>query len=209
MKEDIRGGIFESVLEYVRNNHEEDIDKAYDYFWEEEYPEDFLSGTTLDLSFINFEDWLVCDYVNEGNETLIDVFIKNTDPSEDTNNSLQAMRKSVISLYEVASAENGKRLIDLMQKVEISTHDSALTGLQKGDVFGARFIEIEDEYVMGRAVYPFNQSVKDMVLGHLEKQFNRYIKRKNMEGTVLQFLKEEAYLINQIWLSSLIIKRKQ
>ncbi len=72
MKHDIKGELFQSVVTFARTKQADLIDKAYEFFWEEEDPQDSFGGTALSLGFINFEDWLVCDYRTEDGNSLID-----------------------------------------------------------------------------------------------------------------------------------------
>lgn len=193
--------LFQSLLEFAREGFGEEIDRAYEYFWEEEYPEDFLSGTSLDLAFINFEDWLICDHKTAEGKTLIDIYIEGqgseTPLTDVTLRALQAMRESVISVYEVEDS----KLKDLISGDVISPNP--ISDLKAGDIFGARFFRLNGESVMARCVYPFTQKVKGAIFAYIEKQFNRYKKHKNPDGTMRDFLKEEAYNINTIWINSL------
>ena len=38
---------FHSLMEYIREHHKKEIDEAYDFFWEEEDPDELLGGTAL------------------------------------------------------------------------------------------------------------------------------------------------------------------
>jgi hypothetical protein len=203
LKEDIRSGIFQSVVDYARENHADEIDKAYEYFWEEESPEDFLSGTALSLAFVNFEDWLVCDWRDKDKGSLIDRYIKDKDPDTETRAILDAMKESVICLYEVDTPGEGVILRDMFLGEETITRDSILSTLKKGDIFAARFIEVDGDNVMGRGVYPFSQVMMESILQSLDKQYARYVKNKNPDGSKRQFLKEESYLLNMIWFHNL------
>ena len=78
---DIKTRLLQSIICFVRDNHAGDIDKAYAYFWDESEPDEFLSGTALELGFLNFEDWLLFDYrVNKDKQTFLDIYVnKNKD----------------------------------------------------------------------------------------------------------------------------------
>lgn len=199
MREDM-AEIFNSLIQYVRENHQEAIDKAYEFFWEEDLPEDFLGGTALDIAFINFEDWLLCDYENG---YFIDLYSDEKEPDARTLDTMRAMKESVISLYEVTSSDDGVLLKDLLLGGEARLLGQGMGELKKGDLFATRFIELDGERIMSRCVYPFARKAKDAVLGYLESQLKRYRKNKNPEGTMSQFLKEEAYIFNTIWVNSL------
>lgn len=198
-------GAYDAVLNFVREHQAEGIDEAYEFFWEEEYPEDFLSGIALDIAFVNFEDWLVCDYKYP--DTFIDAFSawkneKGEDVNGETQKIFEAMKSSYIGLYEVASSNDGLTLKDVLFGGEIKISGD-LGGLGSGDLFAARVIKINDANILGRCVYPFKQNMRDTVLGYVEKQFSRYKKHKP-DGSMKGFLKEEAYLFNVIWINSLM-----
>jgi hypothetical protein len=203
LKEDIRASIFQSVVDYARENHADEIDKAYEYFWEEENPDDFLSGTALSLAFVNFEDWLVCDWRDEGKGSLIDRYIKDKSPDTETRAILDTMKESVICLFEVDTQGEGVILKDPFLGEDTISRESILRTLKKGDIFAARFIDVDGDYIMGRGVYPFAQSLKESVLLSLDKQYTRYVKNKNPGGSKKLFLKDESYLFNMIWFHSL------
>lgn len=203
MKEDIRAGIFQSVVDYARENHAEEIDRAYEYFFEEDSPEDLLSGNALSLAFVNFEDWLVCDWRDGDSRPLIDRYINDKEPDAKTRAILETMRDSVICLYETASPGEEVTLKDMFLGEETRSRDTALGSLKEGDMFAARFIAVDGDYIMGRGVYPFTQGLKDSILQSIDKQFARYIKNKNPDGSKRRFLKDESYLFNMIWFSHL------
>ena len=61
-EESLKTDLVCSIIQFVRENHAETIDKAYKYFWDDQTPEEFMGGTALSLGFMNFEDWLIFDY---------------------------------------------------------------------------------------------------------------------------------------------------
>lgn len=202
-KKETLDALFQSILEFAREGFKDDIDRAYEYFWEEDYPEDFLAGTSLDLAFINFEDWLICDHKTAEGKTFIDLYIERSkSPLPDvTQKALQVMRGSVISIYEVQDSSPAPKLKDLIFGDEISP--CPVSGLKAGDIFGARFFLLNGEKVMARCVYPFTQKAKGAIFAYIDKQFSRYKKHKKPEGTMRDFLKDEAYTVNTIWINSL------
>lgn len=203
LKEDIRAGIFQSVIDYARSNHADEIDRAYEYFWEEDSPEEFIGGTALSLAFVNFEDWLVCDWRDKEKGSLIDRHIKDSNPESETKAILDTMKESVICLYEVDTPGEVVILKDIFLGKEIKTRDHILRTLKKGDMFAARFIDIDGDFIMGRGVYPFAQPLKESILQSVDKQYARYVKNKNPGGSKKLFLKDEAYLFNMIWFSNI------
>lgn len=201
----LREQVYGSVMEHMRLNHADMIDSAYEFFWEEEYPEDFLAGLALELAFVNFEDWLVCDYVIPDGRSVIDLYIAET--GNDETPELRALRESVLSLYEVKSIMGEKvEIEDYLLGESFAMEGLPMEGLRPGDLFAARFVRLGGELVMGPSIYPFPQGMKEAVLNSVNALFIRYKKNKNLSGSVRQFLKDEAYCFNMIWMSSLYKK---
>lgn len=207
-REDIRTRLFMAVIGYARENHTDEIDKAYEYFWEEEYPEDFLEGIALDIAFVNFEDWLICDWKTENRETLIDLYIKENKGLKDKElKVLKEMKDSVISLYEVKSTTPHITLKDLILDTELTLPEKKgakkAGGFLIGDVFATRFLKIGEGYSMSGCVYPYGEQMKDKVLNYFNKQFSRYIKNETPDGTKQDFLNRHSDVFNTIWVSEL------
>jgi hypothetical protein len=208
-EEDIKTEIARTIMERAREHHGETIDKAYEYFWDCHHPDEFLNGTALALGFVNFEDWFIFDYkANELGETFLDLYAKdNQCLSEEESSVISRMRDSVLSLYEVASVSKDKRVLlkDLLLGEEVSLRERSLTrGLKKGDLFAARILELDGRHVMSGSVYPYLQTQKKRVLGYVEKQYSRYKRNVNCEGTMRGYLKEYGDVFNLGWLQLIL-----
>ncbi len=201
--------MMQSVLTFVREHHKDDIEKAYAFFWDEDDPTDFLRGTALQLGFTNFEDWLVIDYkVTKNKETFLDIFRKCTDTLTDDDLSIiEKIKESVLSLYEVMSVSKDRkvRVRDLLLGEEHDLRDKILSkGLKQGDIFAARLLLIDGSQVMSGSVYPFSAGFKKKVLELLDKQFKRYRKNVDADGTMQTFLKNYGDLFNIIWVKCIV-----
>ena len=195
--------LFQSVIEHIRENHEQEINDAYDYFWEEDDPEEFLGGTTLAMGFHNFEDWMVCDYVDKPTgKTFIESYINAKSPSAEDKSALGAMQDSHISLFEIKSVGDTVTLTDICSESEITLADDRLKCLSPGDMFGARILELGDDRIMTNAIYPFGSKYKDAVMKHLEGMYKRYEKHYD-DPTMQKFLRQETYTINTVWVTCL------
>jgi len=204
MKHDIKGELFQSVINFARTKQADLIDKAYEFFWEEDDPQDSIGGTALSLAFINFEDWLVCDYRTEDGNSLIDLYLEaSKEMDADTRETLEAMRDSSLGLYEVLPSDGEVKLKNLLIEEEFAAKDESLKNLTAGDLFASRFLSLEGEHVMSRCVYPYSRGVKDRALGFVDKNFKRYKEHKNTEGTMQEFLKEESYIFNLLWVDNI------
>jgi hypothetical protein len=209
MGQDKRTELFQSVINFARVNHSDLIDKAYEDFWEEDDPEDFLGGTALSLGFINFEDWLICDYKTEDGKSVIDLFMDASKGLEEKDlRTLEAMKGSYISIYEVVSVVDKVTLKDLLLGEEFTTEQETLKSLNEGDIFATRFISEDGERFMSRCVYPYSNEAKDELLDNFGVILKRYLKNKNPEGRVRDFIKEESYVFNLLWLDNIFKSRR-
>lgn len=201
------------LINFIRDTYPDEIESAYEFFWEEEEPEDMLGGTALGIAFINFEDWMICDYRRtEGCTSFVDQYIEDKQPDERAASLLTALRDSSLSLYEVKSAdESSVTLTDLLLGGETGIPASSLPCQLKPETFfGGRVFEWEGRTMMGRGVYPFNRSSVDRVRVFFDKELHRYSKPKgkNPGGTMRQFLKEEGYFMNVAWLNCIFTRTK-
>jgi hypothetical protein len=212
-EESLKTDIICSIIQFVRENHSETIDKAYEYFWDGRTPDEIMAGTALSLGFLNFEDWLVFDYkANKDNETFIDIYMKNHPLKDKETALLNSIKNSVISLYEVSSVARDKRIIlkDLLLESEHTLRDKALTrGLNKGDIFATRLLTLNGKTCMSGCVYPYKADQKKTVLTYVDKQFKRYKKNVKPDGTMRDFLKDYGDVLNIIWMHLIIAPPKK
>jgi len=184
------------ITEWARKNLPEEIETAYEYFWEEEYPEDYLTGLALEIGFLNFEDWLLFDRPIRDGMGIIDIYIEaHPKLSPKTLSTLNKMKDSIISLYEVVSVGKKFVLKDLLFEEEIK--GEAIKGLSVGDVFATRFIPLNKKPMISFCVYPFGSRLKN----------ERYKKNEAPEGTLREFLKKHSDIFNTIWYSELFGKK--
>ncbi len=213
-EEDLKTRLFQSIIEWIRTNHAEAIDKAYKYFWDEYSPDEFMTGTALALGFINFEDWLIFDYkVNEEKETFLDIYLRdNKDLKSEELELLGKIKGSLLSLYEVLSVSKDKRVLikDLLMGGEFSLRDKALTRkLEQGHIFATRLLTLDGNSVMSGCVYPYTPDRKKAVLGFVDKQFKRYVKNVDPKGTMKDYLRDYGDVFNLIWLHFILEHRSQ
>ena len=117
---------------------------------------------------------------------------------------LNSIKDSVISLYEVSSVARDKRIMlkDLLMDTEHPLRDKSLTrGLNKGDIFATRLLTLDNKICMSGCVYPYSADHKKTVLAYVDKQFKRYTKNVNPEGTMRDFLKDYGDVLNVIWMN--------
>jgi len=207
-EEQIKTDIFQSAIDYVRENHAEAIDKAYDYFWDDQKIDEMIGGVALELGFINFEDWLIFDCkANEACESFLSVFSRSRQFGPEETAVVDNIRNSTLSLYEVISVSRDKhvKLKDLLLGDEYTLRDKNLTkGLKKGDIFATRILNLDGNYVMSGCVYPYSADQKESVIKKVELQFGRYQRNVKKDGTMRDFLKDYGDLFNLIWMSYIL-----
>jgi len=208
-EESVKAKLFQSIIGYVRENHAETIDKAYEFFWDGNQPDEFLGGVALELGFINFEDWLVFDYkVSGDNQTFIDMYMNTVQGlKEEEISLLQKIKGSVLSLFEVASVAKDKRirLKDLLLGNEYSLKDRTLTkGLKEGDIFASRLLVLDGSPCMSGCAYPFSASMKKRVLERINVEFGRYVRNVTKEGKMRDYLKNYGDIFNLIWMDFIL-----
>jgi len=203
--------ILNKINSFIYKHYQEYIQEAFEYFWEEEKPEEFLQGILLDIGEINFEDWLTIDYRTPYGESFLDLYREFSEVSEEESIILDALKESRISLYEVESnSEEGIVIKDLIAQERYKIKSDALNSLnlsvekiKVGELFATRLIKLNGEIIMGRCVYPFRASLKDEVLRYIEMQYKRYLKNENPSGNIESFLKEVPSILNTIWVTTL------
>lgn len=200
--------ILNSIDEFIHEHYQEYLQEAFEYFWEEERPEDILHGMMLEVGELNFEDWLIIDYRNPYGESFIDLYERYTELSEEELTILKALRSSTISLYEVQQQKGDKTILkDLLRDRTIEVRIPLMAGLRPGEIFATRLIEFKGEeikggeVVMGRCIYPFHPSLKDRALKYLDMQFKRYLKNENPGGNINTFLKDASTVFNTVWIT--------
>jgi len=204
MKKDAWETLFHSVIEYIRLNHEREIDEAYDYFWEEEDPEEFIGGTALAIGFHNFEDWMASDFTSrQTGKAFIDSYIESQKPSDENKVALNKTKDSFISLYEVKTIGNSVTLHNIATDEDISIDDERLKALSVGDMFGARVLDLGHGPFLTKAIYPFGNKYKEHVMKHLDAMYNRYAKHCKDKACMEDFLRQETYTINTVWVTCL------
>lgn len=207
--------IYNDITEFIMENYQEDLQDAFEHFWEEERPEDFLQGIMLEMAEMNFEDWLVIDYRNPYGETFLDIYERYSDLPENDRTLINAMRQSRLSLYEVKGLKKGEGentpdeilLEDLLRGNSYRLSSKVLSQLRPGEIFATRLIEFNGEVILGKCVYPFHSSVKSELLKYLDLQFRRYLKNNTPHGDMESFLKEESSIFNTLWLSLMVNPR--
>jgi hypothetical protein len=220
--------LINAINNFIHEHYQEYIQEAFEYFWEEERPEEFLQGILLDIGEINFEDWLTIDYRTPYGESFLDLYREfstvtsaTKEVSEEERVILDALKKSRISLYEVESkSQEGIVIKDLITQLvaqvtveryrinseALNSFNLSVKKIKVGELFATRLIKLNGEIIMGRCVYPFRASLKDEVLRYIDMQFKRYLKNENPSGNIESFLKDASSIFNTIWVTTIGIR---
>jgi hypothetical protein len=172
-------------------------------FWDDFDPAEVLQGDSLENAEINFWEWVVHDWVDKiSGKSLIDLYVEYKKAlSLDEHKVLTMMKDSVLSLYEVKEVflEKGLLLKDLIRGGQYDVREKAATRyLAKWDVLATRLLQVDGQYIMSGAGYPYPITVKDDILGDILYTYNRHKKRDpdvSMDG----FLKANGEHFNFYW----------
>lgn len=203
-EESIRARLVQELLRFFRINLADSLDEAHDYFWGDFEPEKYLNRETFRLAEINFNEWIVYDFIidEENDKTLIDLYMENNRRlSPDEHRMLTLMKNSIISLYEVQDVfpEKGLLLKDLLLGGEYDVREKAATrSLRKWDIFAARLLYVDGAYIMSGSVYPYPINQKERMLDDLHEEFADY--KKGFPNDALDdFLKKNSDIFNFYW----------
>ncbi len=200
----IQKELIQKLLRFLKKTYKGRLNDAYSVFWDDFIPEKHLDDAALNLAGINFQEWLVYDYLidEEKSKTLIDIYIeKNKILSMDEHTVLTKMKYSVISLYEVQDVfpEKGLLLKDLLLGGEYDVREKVATrSLRKWDIFATRLLHVDGSYIMSGSVYPYNLKLKEMILEDIQAEFENY-RIGNPNGALDEFLKINSEMFNFYW----------
>lgn len=201
-EESIKQKLVQDILKFLRKKYDDRLEDASDYFWDDFDPN--KHPQYLQMADINFWEWLIHDYTfdEENEKTLIDLFMENNRRlTLDEHNVLTKMKNAVISLYEVQEVfpDEGLLLKDLVMGGEYDVKEKAATkSLRKWDIFGARLLQLDGQYIMSGAVYPYPIKVKEYILGDINFGFERY-QKEHSESTMDEYLKKQSDSFNFYW----------
>lgn len=203
-EQSIKERLVQELLRYFKKYHKAALDDAYAIYWDDFDPEEYLDRGTLGLAEINFWEWVVFDFeVDENNgKTLIDAYIENNKRlTLDELNVLNMMRHAVISLYEVQEVfpEKGLLVKDLLLGGEYDIREKTATrSLRKWDIFAARLLHLDGQYIMSGAVYPYSVRRKEEIISKIKEDFEGY-KGEYPDGTLDDYLKKNSDYFVFLW----------
>ena len=204
-KEDsIRKHLVDDILNHYHKKHRDTLEVAHVLFWGDFDPQEHLDGHDLDIAYQNFFEWITFDFIIDPdiNKTLIDLYMEqNKKLSQDQHKVLTVMKNSVISLYEVQEVfpDKGLLLKDLLMGGEYDVKEkSATQSLKRYDIFAARLLLIDGQYIMSGSVFPYSIMMKQKILDDIMQEYQDY-HEEFPDGTMDMFLKESGDIFNFNW----------
>jgi hypothetical protein len=203
-EDSIRKSLVQALIAFFEKNYKYTMEDAHFIFWDEFNPNEYLEGTSLDIAYQNFLEWVVFDYlIDEDNDkTLIDFYMENNRKlSLDEHKVLTMMKNSVISLYEVQEVfpEKGLLLKDLLMGGEYDVKERAATrSLRKWDIFATRLLLVDSNYIMSGSVYPYSLKQKERIFDDIQSEFEDY-KQEYPDASMDVFLKYNSENFNFYW----------
>lgn len=204
-KEDsIRERLVHDLLSFFKKNYLDILEDAKLLFWDDFVAEEHLDGIALDIANQNFWEWICFDcLIDVDNEkTLIDLYMENNRKlSLDKHKVLIMMKNSIISLYEVQEVfpEKGLLLKDLLMGGEYDIREKAATrSVRKWDIFAARLLLVDGNYIMSGSVYPYNLREKERILDDIRAEYEDY-KIEYPDASMDDFLKYNSENFNFYW----------
>lgn len=203
-EESIRKRLVDNLMEFFNKNFRDTVEAAHVMFWDDFIPQQHLEGHSLDIAYQNFFEWITFDFIIDPDEdkTLIDLYMeRNKKLTQDEHNVLAKMKDSVISLYEVQEVfpEKGLLLKDLLMGGEYDVKEKAATrGLRRWDIYAARLLLIDGQYIMSGSVYPYHLHFKQRILDDITEEYREY-REDFPDETMDMFLKESGDLFNFYW----------
>jgi len=203
-EETIRKRLVDNLMEFYNKNFQDTIEAAHAMFWDDFMPQEHLQGHFLDIAYQNFFEWITFDFVidHDENKTLIDLYMEqNKRLTQDEHNVLTKMKDSVISLYEVQEVFPEKKLLlkDLLMGGEYDVKEKAATrGLKRWDIYAARLLMIDGQYIMSGSIYPYHLNFKQKILDDIMEEYREY-REDFPDATMDMFLKESGDIFNFHW----------
>jgi len=197
----------EDILAYLRRHHMDAVEEAGDVFWDEFDPDEHLSGGIHDMAVTNFFEWAVhdarADYDNDDSKTLLELYIEDNARRLDADELavLNKMRDSCLSLYEVEEVypEEGLLLRDLLLGGEFDVREQIATRyLNKWDIFAARVLQFDGDYILSGSIYAYHRSLKERLVKAFKDDY-KFFKRENPGATMRDYLKEDGDMFNYYW----------
>jgi hypothetical protein len=192
------------LLQFLGKHYHHVTEDARSLFWDDFTPEDHLDHVGLDQADINFWEWLIFDYmVEEANDkTIVELYMDhNKKLSLDEHKVLTMMKNSCISLYEVQEVmpEKGILLKDLVLGGEYDVRENMATHrIKRWDIFAARLLHVDNQYIISACVYPYLKQEKESILADINKKYEDY-RRDYPDAAMDEFLKPNSEDFNFYW----------
>jgi len=75
---------------------------------------------------------------------------------------------------------------------------AATRSLRKWDIYAARLLHVDGEYIMSGSVYPYNRKLKEWILEDIHAEYEDY-KHEYPDAAMDEFLKKSSEIFNFYW----------
>jgi hypothetical protein len=193
IEESIRSRLVKEVLAFSKRYYNHTFNEAYWYYWDDFVPEEYLDTEALQWADINFCEWFVFDWRpdEKDQKTLVELYMEKKERlTPDEISVLNKMKDAVLNLYEVQEVflDKGLVLKDLLLGGEYKVKERLATrNLKKWDIFAARLLYIDGNYIISGSSYPYPIRDKVDMIKHLKECFNKH-KKTRPSDTMRDFL---------------------
>lgn len=211
LEESVRSNLIREMIKYFKKHYSDSMKEAFEYFiadydFEDIFRENIDLEMTLDINFLEWyvHDWLI-EY--ENGKTLIELYTEHKSKLKTIElNVLTKMQESFLSLYEVQEIHDDEGIVvmDLLlgEKYFIKEKDT-LEDTQRWDIFAARLIKIDGDYIISGSMYNYPIFEKKLILENLEECYKDF-KQNNPLKSKRDFLKLHGNLFNYHWCENVI-----
>jgi len=193
-----------NILRFCERYLKNEINIAYEMFWDEFDPESCLDSDRIELADINFMDWFIHDWVvdSEIGNFVVDIYIaENKKLNEDEILFFEKMKSSVISLYEIQKISEGENILlkDLIRGGKYKLEEMMpQMPFEDGVIIATRIIEIDGKHHFSGCIYPFPMDEKENIIEFVNDALEDY--RELLPGnTVTDFLEDNGEIFNKYW----------
>jgi len=160
-----RDSVFAEHFEFVDEEFEKNVDDIFGVLGESAY---MVAGVAL-------EDFFTARFGDEAEHNVLDDYLKRRGWRENVpvRRYLEALRDSVISLYEVVDVDPGRRVTvrDLVAESEpvAATEKTWSPAMAPGDRFAARLVVVNRKPYLTKGVLQFHHEAVDEIISALDK----------------------------------------
>jgi len=152
--------------------------------------EDYLKGVEGDYKEFGFDNWFLCDFKYEGKD-MMTYYLQNQTVMAEEKPSVESVRQSWFSYFEVFEIEGKSLLKDLFTRADYKVENSELLG--DGTIVAARLYPDGSKYYI-EILEQFDGETHQHVTGAVLAKYNEYCSQFETVA-IEQFIKEHSLLL--------------